>query len=253
MISVFATEQIKECARLSYPEEMCGFVIDDSFVPVNNTHPNPKEHFRVDPEDWSKYAFKCTAFIHSHPDWHPCPSESDMVHQISSGIPWGIVSTDGERTTEITLFGDQVEIPELLNRTFCHGVTDCYSIIRHERFLRTGHMIKDIPRSWEWWEDKDKDLYTDHFQEVGYHIVPNEAIMKEGPKIGDVPMANVGPGVLKLNHAGVYVGKGLMVHHLTSKKPVDGTRLARKEPIQRWIKYINLWVRHNDEEDSITG
>lgn len=251
MISKKVEDQIKEYAIRSYPMEMCGFVLGDEFIPVGNTHENPEKFFRVEPHHWADYALECTAFIHSHPDWYPCPSERDMLNQISTCIPWGIVATDGKKATDITFFGDQVPTPDLRHRTFCHGVTDCYSIIRDWYKLERGVFLKEIPRSWEWWND-GKDLYKDHFKEVGFHIIPEEVILKEGPKIGDVFLANIGHGVLKLNHGGVYTGRGLGLHHITSTDPIDRTRLVREDPIQRWLKYINLWVRYNEEEDNIT-
>lgn len=250
MINKELEKKIQQYAIEQYPNEMCGFVIGGDFVQVKNMHKEPYKSFRVSPKDWDENAGTCTVFIHSHPDWHPCPSETDMLHQMSSALPWGIVATEGERASDIKLFGDQVPIPDLKNRTFCHGITDCYSIIRDWYRVEKGITLKEIPRSWEWWEG-DKDLYRDNFNPVGFNIVPTEQIMDEGPKIGDVFLANLGPGVLKLNHGGVYTGNGLGLHHVTSKDPIDATRLAREEPIQRWLKNISLWVRY-EKEDNIT-
>lgn len=235
--------EIQEYAIKKYPQECCGFLMEDEFIPVQNIHPSKLENFKVSPKDWYNYALECKAFIHSHPDWYPCPSEGDMRQQIASAVPWGIVSTDGKRASEITFFGDQGPTPDILNRTFCHGVTDCYSIIRDWYKLERGIILDEIPRSWEWWDNSSKDLYKDNFGPVGFKKVPYEQIMDEGPQVGDVFLANIGPGVVKLNHGGVYIGNGLGIHHLTGKLPVEN-RLAKRDPINRWLKRINMWVRY---------
>lgn len=245
MISLELKKEIQQYAINQYPKEMCGFIVDGNFMPVTNVHEDPNNYFRVSPASWHTYAQICTAFIHSHPDWYSCPSEADMKQQIASAIPWGIVATDGKTVTDITFFGDQISTPDLKNRPFCHGVTDCYSIIRDWYRLERGVLLKEVPRSWEWWEGDD-DLYSSNFKDMGFEIVPTEQIMAEGPKIGDVFLANIGHNVLKLNHGGVYTGNGLGLHHITSKKPVDTTRLAKEEPIQRWLQYISLWIRYNE-------
>ncbi len=247
MIPPALVEEIRKYACEKYPEEMCGFIVEDKFIPVQNRHEDPNDHFRVSKEDWRDNALKCTAFIHSHPDWYACPSESDMRSQIASKIPWGIISTDGQACTPITWFGAEVPIPDLLNRTFCHGVTDCYSLIRDWYQVERGITLNEYVRDWEWWETED-DLYTSNFQDAGFKEVHKDEIMSEGPKVGDVFLANIGPGVLKLNHAGVYVGDGLGLHHVTSREPVDPSRLARREPINRWMNHIHMWIRYEETD-----
>jgi cell wall-associated NlpC family hydrolase len=48
------------------------------------------------------------------------------------------------------------------------------------------------------------------------------------------------------NHAGIYVGRGLAIHHLTSRLPVDRTRLAKRDPIGKWSNMIReyRWLRY---------
>ena len=243
-ISVELEKQIRDYAREKYPEEMCGFIVDGKFHPVDNIHTDPENHFLVDPKCWLDSACTCTSFIHSHPDAYACPSELDMEQQSASGVPWGIISTNGKATTDIIFFGDQLPIQDYKNRIFCHGVTDCYSIIRDWYKQERGIVLKDFPRSWEWWEEEGKDFYTDNFKELGFKVVNDVDIMSEGPKVGDIFLASIGNHVTKINHGGVYTGKGLGLHHVTSTKPIDKTRVAKEEPIQRWLKYIKMWIRY---------
>ena len=39
------------------------------------------------------------------------------------------------------------------------------------------------------------------------------------------------------NHVGMYVGNGLMFHHLSG-------RLSREDPMEPWLKYLIKLVRH---------
>lgn len=256
MIDRELEQEIREYARQCYPEEMCAFIVQGQLVPVKNIHENPTEFFKISTEDQDEYLDVCSHFIHSHPDWHPCPSEEDMRQQIATGVPWGIVGLDGTVCSKVIVFGDQVQPPPLLpegglpGRFFIHGITDCYSAIRDWYKIEKNILLKEIPRSWEWWKDS-QDLYKDNFELVGFRQVNPEIIRQQGPQIGDVALACVGMGVKKLNHAGVYVGSGLLYHHLTAKEPFDMSRIAKREPVQKYYDYIKMWVRY-DENNKVT-
>tara|TARA_R100001086_G_scaffold236302_1_gene159677 strand:+ start:144 stop:887 length:744 start_codon:yes stop_codon:yes gene_type:complete len=238
--------EIKEYFLEKYPEEACVFITPDGVVKVDNIHSEPESNFKIDQSTFVGLNENALAFIHSHPDWYPVPSERDMRSQISSAIPWGIISvTKGQVCSDITWFGDQVPITELKGRPFVHGVTDCYAIIRDWMRLERKITIPDFPRDWEWWM-KGQNLYMDGFAKAGYSIVPQEQIQDEGPATGDVFFASIGRNVKVINHGGIYTGNGLGLHHITSEKPYDVSRLSFEEPVQRWLKYINMWVRYDD-------
>ncbi len=244
MKSIDLVRKIQEYAKLQYPNEMCGFVVKGEFIPVQNISSNPTKEFSVADEDFLKYRPVCSLFVHSHPDWYNCPSKSDMEQQQATKIAWGIVSTDGNYTSAIQIFGDAAPMPSLMERTFCHGVTDCWNLIRDWYRINKNIVFPDFPRSWEWWEGVD-DLYTENFAKYGFTIIPQVAIDKTGPEIGDIFLARIRSS--KINHAGVYLGKGLGLHHLAStSKPIDATRMPSQEPLERWRKYIHLWIRHSN-------
>lgn len=247
MISTALKHKIQQAAIKAYPNEMCGFVVGDEFYEVPNEHKNPQESFSVSEKVWAEFERTCSVFIHSHPDWYPCPSERDMRQQTATNIVWGIVSTNGQAASEITLFGKGLlPTPDLKNRPFIHGVTDCCDAITDWYLVHKGIEIKSAPRSWEWWEG-DQDLYKDNFKECGFYAVPEEQIQEEGPRNGDVFLASIGKKAKgKFNHGGVYVANGLGYHHLTAHMPVDVTRLAKEEPLNRWVKHINLWLRYKN-------
>ncbi len=236
-------QQIKQHAIDEYPNEACGFIVDGKYIKVGNISHDPTEEFVLSNSAVADYIGKASAFVHSHPDWYPCPSESDMENQMVWGMPWGIVSTDGVSTSEVVWFGGDINKQPLKGRGFCHGVTDCYDIIRDWYFLNKGINLKQFPRSWEWWLD-GKNLYEEGFAVAGFTVVPEDEIIREGPMVGDVFLASIGK-TQTVNHGGVYTGNGLGLHHLTATKPYDMSRLSREEPINRWLPYIVMWVRYN--------
>lgn len=235
---------VQHAAIAAYPNELCGFIVGDEFYEVENKHPFPKESFGVDPAVWREYEKEATYFIHSHPDWYPCPSEEDMQQQIASNLPWGIVGSNGTAASEIIFFGDQLERTPIDKRTFVHGVTDCYDLIRDWCLFNRSIRLPQFPRSWEWWEKAGSDLYKDNFSKAKFRKLPFEATMSTGPEVGDVFLASIGKHN-KLNHGGIYIGNGLALHHLTSRLPVDPTRVVRTDPVNRWSNYLRLWLRYD--------
>ena len=83
---------IRALAAQRYPHELCGFIVNGKFIEVNNISDEPDKHFAVEKGVFQQFAPNCTAFIHSHPDWYPVPSQKDMEQQMATTIPWGILS-----------------------------------------------------------------------------------------------------------------------------------------------------------------
>ena len=123
-----------------------------------------------------------------------------------------------------------------MGRGFRHGVTDCYSLIRDYYRLERDVVLPEFPRDWEWWCN-EQDLYRDGFGKAGF-----ERLVDVDLRPGDVFLAQIRSGVP--NHGGVYLGDGLALHHLAARLPVDATRLSRREPIDRWMKFISHWLRY---------
>lgn len=227
-----ALRAMREHALAEYPKESCGVVAGLQYIPCRNVAEDPKQHFAIDPHEVLRVCGgDPTAVIHSHPDGPDHPSKSDMEQQMAMEVPWGIVLTNGKEARDPFWFGDQVPTPPLLMRPFRHGVTDCYSLVRDYFKLERGILLPDFPRDWDWWHNGG-DLYREGFRKVGFEAIPEGAT---GCKPGDCFMAQIMSKVP--NHAGVYVGDGLILHHLQN-------RVSRREPAHNWRKYITLWVRY---------
>src|SRR5574343_933514 len=83
---------IKAHARRSWPEECCGIVAHSEYIPVVNRHPEPKEHFRMEPDEYLPLALgQLQAIVHSHTNDKDWPSVADQEEQMRSKLPWGIL------------------------------------------------------------------------------------------------------------------------------------------------------------------
>lgn len=231
------SDQIRSEAVAAYPAEAVWLITTAGCKQVRNTADDPTKTFRVSKKDMAAAtAAGLLAVVHSHPDSPPCPSEADMVGQIGSKVPWGIVATDGTSTSLITWFGDQVPKPPLVGRGFLHGVTDCYALIRDFYQEELGIPLVEFPRNWEWWRN-GKDLYRDGIRPAGFRVIEESEAVP-----GDMWVAQLHSPVP--NHGGVLLDRGLALHHPSSRNPVDPGFLSRREPISRWLPHIVMWLRH---------
>jgi len=233
----------REHARAEYPNESCGLVVGGFYIPCRNAATDPSQDFVIHPQDQKK-AFargRTQMVIHSHPNGPMSPSESDMIGQIRSGVPWAIVPIDEDRIGELLVWGDDENIPPLLGRTFQHGITDCYTVVRDAyRLGREGCakegidwpldpiLLGEVPRGDQWWAE-GKDLYS-HFEEFGFRKINFSEI-----RPGDAFLIKVHSKVL--NHAGVLVGGGMILQHFPN-------RLSSRVPAGLWARNADIWLRH---------
>ena len=238
-----------EHARQQYPKEAVGFVVAGRYVPQDNVADNAQEHFTVPAQAFVNQTTPVQAIIHSHPEGPNYPNKVDMQGQLDTAVPWGIVpivkqAVSGELVCgKIVWWGDQLEIPPLVGRGFVHGITDCYSIIRDFYRVRFGIVLKEHPRDWEWWLHGEK-MYEMGFEETGF-----VRVSIRDPKPGDLFFACI--RCKTPNHGGVWLGgpTGEILHHLTSRNPVDPTWLSRREPGIRYLKFVEnggIWCRHKE-------
>lgn len=242
MFSSDVLESIKIDAMQRYPRESCGVIIDElgvnRYVALPNVAAEPETSFHIDESSLVPYLDKIEAIVHSHPDGPDCPSEADMRQQVAWQLPFGIVSTDGNRCLEPFWWGDTVPIPPLVGRGFRHGVTDCYALVRDHFRLELGITLREYPRDWEWWSKDGQRLYEDYFEVEGFNRIETTEV-----KLHDCFLAQIRSNTP--NHAGVYVGNSLILHHLTARGSTDPSRLSRREPVGGWQKFIcGFWVRH---------
>jgi len=221
--------------------EICGVVAAGrkggapAYHRLANTSSTPRRDFIIDVAAVAGLG-RVLAVVHSHPDGPPWPSAEDLRQAQMDDVVWGIVLPAGQPHAGLFWFGGGIAQP-LMTRGYRHGVTDCYALVR-DWFAEThGLTLIDRPRSWQWWQHED-DIYSAHFPQSGFRRLPAEARIAPG----DVALAAVLGDVI--NHALIHLGDGLVLHHPAGRAGYDPARLPRREPVERWRRYIRFWARH---------
>lgn len=200
-----------------YPQESCGLIIVadgiEQYVPCVNKATTKSEHFIIAAEQYAEIEDMgtITAVVHSHPDAHQRPSEADQVSCELSGLPWYIFAIHKNDEGVVSLFGESSTEPRgyeapLVGREFAFGVLDCYTLIKDYYHRELGIELPEAERADGWW-NKGENLYIDNYQQAGFESVNGTDL-----QIGDVILMQIRSKVP--NHAGVYIGDGLFLHHL---------------------------------------
>lgn len=224
---------IRAHAEQELPRECCGLVSVVKGKEVYTPCPNiatGNDHFVIDPQAYAEVEEAGTILyiVHSHCYIPAVPSQSDLVGCELTGLPWLIYSVPTHQTC---LFEPTGYKAPLEGREFNHGTLDCYSLIRDYYQERLAVTIPDYPRDVEWWLHGG-NLYLEHFAAAGF-----VSVSKETMRTHDVVLMQIASPVP--NHAGVYVGDGLVLQHLAN-------RLSSKDVYGGWFAKLTTHVlRHN--------
>jgi len=198
-----------EHARREAPREACGLVIvargRERYIACRN-EAHGTEHFVLNPDDYAaaEDAGDVVAVFHSHPKTNAQPSQPDRVGCEASGLPWFIVNPATGQWAECRPEGYRAP---LVGRQFCHGVTDCYSLIRDWYALERGVTLPDFDRRQDWWHGA-QELYLENFAAAGFERT-------EQPQAGDVVLMRVSSQ--RANHGGILLDGGIILHHLQGR------------------------------------
>ncbi|MDF4005326.1 C40 family peptidase [Luteibacter sp. PPL552] len=207
-------------AMTEYPREACGVIIvrkgRERYVPCRNLAATPDDHFVLSPEDYAaaEDQGEVTAIVHSHPNVPARPSEADRVGCERSGLPWVIVAVmSGPRVTDTQIIAPTGYEAPLVGRAWAHGVLDCWALCRDWYARERGVMLPDPPRRDGWWDDGQSDLYSDAAMEwAGFRKVSLDDMVT-----GDLILMQIRSRNLVPNHAAVYIGDGLILHHMDNR------------------------------------
>lgn len=205
---------IRSHAEQEFPREACGLLCvvrgREKYIPCRNKAAGT-EHFILSSEDYAEAetSGEIVAVVHSHPNVPAVPSEADRTACEASGLVWHIVHVTDENGQpqggEIVTFEPCGYQAPLVGREFSHGVNDCYQLVRDWYWQERGIDLKNFARTDGWWE-RGENLYMKHYAEAGFELVNGQ------PEEGDMIVMQIRSN--EPNHAGVYLGDDLILHHL---------------------------------------
>ncbi len=206
-------------AEASHPREACGLIVvvkgRERYIPCTNVAQGT-EHFILPAEEFAaaEDLGEVLAIVHSHPDAPAQPTQCDLVACEASGLPWHIVRVDAvegkAQAGELYTFAPTGYKAPLVGRQFFHGVLDCYQLIVDWYVEERGITLKQFARKDGWWDDGHSDLYTEGFPQAGFVRIADG----DEPQRGDVILMQIRARNGVPNHAAIYLGDGLMLHHL---------------------------------------
>ena len=200
-------EEVKEYVYGKQDTEACGLLAVRKgrvkFFPCDNKAENPKNDFVIDPMDYKTVADEADVIgvIHSHPHGQALPSPLDKAACDRLGVPWYIFGKDDEWTK----IEPAEEAYGLLGRPFVFGAYDCYTIVKDYFADLDIRFRDDWDYEWEFWE-KGKNYYLERYAQEGFSKVTDGTLQPH-----DVILMALNSKTT--NHAGIYVGRGKMLHH----------------------------------------
>lgn len=225
MIFASVDRAMREHALQEYPREACGLVAvvrgKQRYLPCRNIAAE-NCNFVMHPEDYAAASElgELIAVFHSHPNASPQMSQADIaVCEQEGNLPWFVVSVgDAGNTGQMVRYDPCGYVVPLVNREFSHGVLDCYQLLKDYYQRELNITLPHYEREDKWWHN-GQDLYMQQFRDAGFVEVPRADI-----RLHDIILMQIRAPVV--NHAGVYIGDGLLLHHqyhrLSTRDVYDG-------------------------------
>ncbi|MEX3690599.1 C40 family peptidase [Paraburkholderia sp. BR14263] len=230
-------------ANAEAPRECCGLVVRKpdgalAYMPCHNLA-HERDRFVIDPQDaaHAEDTGELVAYAHSHVFTSPMPTAADRDGMARTGLPWIIVN---HPVGSFTINEPEPFLAPLVGRAFVHGVHDCYGIVRDYYASVVGIALNDYPRAWGWWDrDDGPDLYRENFAHEGFVSIHEGQLTTEALRLlrpHDVILFRI--RATRDNHAAVYVGANVILHHL-----IDN--LSRRETLSEfYLRRATAILRH---------
>ncbi|MNS63724.1 hypothetical protein D3C72_968270 [compost metagenome] len=211
---------------------------DGSFDELANLHPEPEKAITFTEADKLRLQDNKNVLVllHNHPSGNPEPSDADSAGQMAMGVPWGVCAvqsaymspvgaTEGYRIpTGISppeCWGDDVEIPPLVGRSYLWQVRDCFTLVR-DYYRLQGISLPNAARSrspgFYPLSDARSRPFTKWAPLCGFEAInwrdrkPGDTIVMEFPDYGDPHRVNWPRE--EPNHCAIYFGEGKYLHQL---------------------------------------
>lgn len=214
-------------AKAVWPQECCGIIQHDEYIPLDNVADDPTKTFLIRPKDWIRrsHAGKIQAVVHSHNNF-PHASLNDQQSQIRLKIPYVVVNLVNNNVVDYFAWGDQLPVQDLIGRKFYQGVYDCYSIVR-DYYRMAGVYLVNHPRAYDWWHNGD-NIIDNNKHRIPFHLVELDDIKK-----GDILFY----GKNQISHMALYYGDECVLHHYADKLSARYPLHHGRDALKRAYRY----------------
>lgn len=199
---------LRKIAAKSAPHEACGVLTrSHELVEVPNRAKDPTSEF--DAGDLAsleeRHGEELLAIWHTHPENQP-PSPQDIKQCVATFLPWIVVGP-------VDLYVVYPEARPYVGRDFVYGVEDCWQLASDWHAQEAGIHLPWFERPPDgWWKTRGPSPYLQHAEAFGFTLAPLCEWGLENLRVGDVILMQWAGR--RTNHAAVYLGAGMILHHL---------------------------------------
>ena len=228
--------KIHQHALREFPKEMCGFLTETDFIPVENIAEKPEKGFKIDPTVYLRHESEIVAILHSHCNNKPgrryfdlrTPSLTDIQGQKRTCKKWGIIAVDRGEVSSILWIPRDRTTP-LFSRPFVPYVFDCLTFVQDYHF-QAGKPFPEYPDDVTDWTNQDPQFkrFEPYLDYPGFEHITSLNDLQNG----DVFVLDYKGR--KCSHIGVY-HDGQLWHQDT---------LAQKSPVNDFFGQIVKVMRY---------
>lgn len=197
-------------AQSKAPEEACGIITSDKFLPCKNEHPRPLESFAIGAKAFAKAEKRgIEAIFHSHLGMENYFSKHDIKSCKASNLPWVMYCTGTNSWHEMDPTGNAPYI----GRPWLYGMYDCYGLVRDYYAREFGILLDDYERGDEFeWKSPEWRMFERNFTGQGFVDIGSSDLRK-----GDILLMQLQAGFA--NHVGVVhsPSQNLFYQHLLDR------------------------------------